>query len=170
MKLLLISRGVLAVRSDQLASTLSPRGDQWRPLRAAVNASPSLPFHLARPKTTSDVQTAREPTLLNRPDRCSKTLQDVRGGVARSFMSHSSWRSSFSQARFVLRSQRSRHMLTVAPQTRVPGPVCRQAVMTQLAVLLQMEAIMAPRKYFWKNDCVLTAGAAGCNRSVIEVP
>lgn len=70
------------------------------------------------------------------------------------------------------RSQSSRHMLTVAPQTRVPGPVCRQAVMTQLSVhtvLLQMEAIMAPRKYFWKNDSVLTAGAAGCNHSVIEV-
>lgn len=60
-------------------------------------------------------------------------------------------------------------MLTVAPQTRVPGPVCRQAVMTQRSVLLQMEAIMAPRKYFWKNDCVLTAGTAGCNHSVIEV-
>lgn len=60
-------------------------------------------------------------------------------------------------------------MLAVAPQTRVPGPVCRQAGMTQLSVLLQMEAIMAPSKYFWKNDSVLTAGAAGRNHSVIGV-
>lgn len=29
----------------------------------------------------SDVHTAREPTLLNRPDRCSKTLQDVCGAL-----------------------------------------------------------------------------------------
>lgn len=41
MKLLLISRGVLAIHSDQLPDTLSLCGDQWRPLRAAVNASPS---------------------------------------------------------------------------------------------------------------------------------
>lgn len=41
MKLLLISRGVLANCSDQLTGTLSLGGDQWLALRAAVKASPS---------------------------------------------------------------------------------------------------------------------------------
>lgn len=62
-------------------------------------------------------------------------------------------------------------MLTVAPTDEVCSPVCREAVMAQLSVdtvLLQMEAIMAQRKYFWKNDSVLTAGTAGCNHSIIE--
>lgn len=138
----------------------SPRGSE----RLTVWA---LPFHLARPQTIWDVQ------LVSRLCRTGRQTGAAERSKMCSFMSHSPRRSSFSRARFALRrSQSSRHTLTVAWQTRVPGPVCRRAGMTQLSldtVLLQMEAIMAPRKYFWKNDSVLTAGAAGCNHSVIEV-
>lgn len=67
MKPFLISRGVLAIHSDQLAGTLSP-----------VNSSPSrFTFSCLRALGGKNDPSCA-PTLLNRPsDRCSKTLQDV---------------------------------------------------------------------------------------------